>query len=237
MPRVVQALAIAAVAAFAAGNAFAASQGTLGATSQGTLDITLTIDPLVQISALDDIPLGTYAGAGDMTGADDLCVYSNNGGYDITATGNGTGQAFTLTGTSSATVPYTVEWATSAGAGSGTALTTGVPLAGQSGTSARPIAAASRTRRSSSPSATPISLLRPPTATPGCSRSWWPRSKPRRLLEYRAQPLIARPPAAGATRFAASASVGGRAVGGCWPVPRRRQPRARPQPVRAAPRA
>jgi hypothetical protein len=138
MPRVVQALAIAAVATLAAGNAFPASQGTLGATSQGTLDITLTIDPLVQISALDDIPLGTYAGAGDMTGADDLCVYSNNGGYDITATGNGTGQAFTLTGTSSATVPYTVEWATSAGAGSGTGLTTGVPLAGQSGTFSTP---------------------------------------------------------------------------------------------------
>jgi hypothetical protein len=89
MPRVRKALAVAAVATFAAGNAFAATPGTLGPTSQGTLEITLTIDPLVQISALDDIALGTYVGLGDMTGADDLCVYSNNGGYDITATGTG----------------------------------------------------------------------------------------------------------------------------------------------------
>jgi hypothetical protein len=139
MPRVTKALAVAAVATFAAGNAFAASDGTLGATSQGTLDITLTIDPLVQISALDDIALGPYVGAGDETGTDDLCVYSNNGGYDITATGNGSGgQAFELTGTSSAVIPYTVEWATSAGAGTGTALTTGVTLAGQGGTFSTP---------------------------------------------------------------------------------------------------
>ena len=80
---------------------------------------------------------GTYTGGGDMTGADDLCVYSNNGGYDITASGNGGGGAFELIGTS-ANIPYTVEWATSAGAGTGTALTTGVTLAGQGGTFTTP---------------------------------------------------------------------------------------------------
>jgi hypothetical protein len=139
MPRVTKALAVAAVATFAAANAFAAGDETLGATSQGSLDITLTIDPLVQISALDDIALGTYAGLGDMTGADDLCVYSNNGGYDITATGDGAGQAFQLTGTNSAAIiPYTVEWATSAGAGSGTDLTTNVALPGQGGAFSTP---------------------------------------------------------------------------------------------------
>jgi hypothetical protein len=137
MPQVTKALAVAAVAMFAAGHAFAAGQGTLGATSTGSLDITLTIDPLVQISALNDIALGTYTGGGNMTGADDLCVYSNNGGYDITATGNGSGQAFELIGTTE-NVPYTVEWATSAGAGTGTALTTGVTLAGQGGTFTTP---------------------------------------------------------------------------------------------------
>ncbi|MGH6900490.1 MAG: hypothetical protein ACREJ5_28735 [Geminicoccaceae bacterium] len=98
----------------------------------------MTIDPLVQISALDDIPLGTYLGGGDMRGVDDLCVYSNNGGYEITATGNGAGQAFELTGTSSATISYTVEWATSAGAATGTALPSAVPLAGQGGTFTTP---------------------------------------------------------------------------------------------------
>jgi hypothetical protein len=137
MPRVRKALAVAAVATFAAGNAFAATQGSLGATSQGTLDITLTIDPLVQISALDDIALGTYTGGGDITVGDDLCVYSNNGGYDITATGNGTGQPFELIGTTE-NIPYTVEWATTAGAGTGTALTAGVALPDQGGTFTTP---------------------------------------------------------------------------------------------------
>ena len=57
-----------ATATIAAGNAFAATQGTLGATSQGSLVITLTIDPLVQISALNDIALGTYTGGGKSKG-------------------------------------------------------------------------------------------------------------------------------------------------------------------------
>ena len=110
LPHVGKALAVAAVATVAASNAFAASDGTLGATSQGSLNITVSINNLVQISHLNDIALGTYTGLGSMTGADDLCVYSNNGGYDITATGNGASGAFRLIG-ASANIPYTVEWA------------------------------------------------------------------------------------------------------------------------------
>ena len=111
LPQVGKALAVAALATVAASNAFAATQGTLGATSQGSLDITLTIDQLVQISALNDIALGNYTGGANMTGVDDLCVYSNIGGYQITATGDGTGSAFHLIG-AGATIPYAVEWAT-----------------------------------------------------------------------------------------------------------------------------
>ena len=137
LPQVGKALTVAALAAFAANNAYAATQGTLGATSQGTLDITLTINNLVQISALDDIALGAYTGVANMTGVDDLCVYSNNGGYDITATGDGAGGAFELTG-GSANIPYTVAWATTAGATTGTSLTAGVVLANQGGTFTTP---------------------------------------------------------------------------------------------------
>jgi hypothetical protein len=137
LPQVGKALAVAAFATVAAGNAFAATQGTLGATSQGSIDITLTIAPLVQISALDDIALGTYTGGANMTGDDTLCVYSNTGGYQITATGNGPGSAFELLG-GSANIPYTVEWADTAGAGTGTPLTTNTPLTGQGGTFTTP---------------------------------------------------------------------------------------------------
>jgi hypothetical protein len=138
LPQVGKALAVAALAAFVANNAFAATQGTLGATSQGTLNITLTINNLVQISALDDIALGAYTGVANMTGVDDLCVYSNTGAYRITATGNGVGSAFHLIGPATAAVPYTVEWADAAGAGTGDLLTTNTPLAGQSGTITTP---------------------------------------------------------------------------------------------------
>jgi hypothetical protein len=137
MPQIGKVLAVAAVATFAASSAFAATQGTLGATSQGTLDITLTIDELVQISALDDIALGNYTGGANMTGVDDLCVYSNIGGYQITATGNGAGSAFHLIG-AGATIPYTVEWADSAGAGAGEPMTSGTVLTNQSGTFTTP---------------------------------------------------------------------------------------------------
>jgi hypothetical protein len=137
MPQIGKALAVAAVATFAASNAFAATQGILGATSQGTLNINLTIDPLVQISALNDIALGTYTGGANMTGADDLCVYSNTGGYEITATGNGPSSAFELIG-SGANIPYTVQWADAAGAGTGDPLTSGTALTGQAGTFTTP---------------------------------------------------------------------------------------------------
>ena len=138
MPQIGKALAVAAVATFAASNAFAATQGTLGATSTGSLDITLTIDQLVQISALNDIALGNYTGGGaNMTGIDDLCVYSNIGGYQITATGNGAGSAFRLIG-AGATIPYAVEWADSAGAQSGDPMTSGTVLTNQSGTFTTP---------------------------------------------------------------------------------------------------
>jgi hypothetical protein len=137
MSRVGIALAVAAFGVALAGTTNAATQGTLGATSQGTLDITLSIDPLVQITDLDDIDLGTYSGTGPLAGSDDICVYSNNGGFDITATGSGAAQAFTLAGTST-TIPYTVQWANTSGATTGTAMTTGTPLSGQTATFSGP---------------------------------------------------------------------------------------------------
>jgi hypothetical protein len=132
MPQIGKALAVAALATFAASNAFAAQDGLLGANSQGSLNIILSIDPLVQISRLNDIALGTFDGTAK-SGADDLCVYSNTGGYHITATGNGSGSAFELIGTSGATIPYAVEWADSTGASAGIDLIASTALTGQGG--------------------------------------------------------------------------------------------------------
>jgi len=108
--------------------AMAADQGAIDATSEGNLEVTLELPELVRISDLQDIDLGTFAGAA-LDGTDDVCVWSTTRAYSITATGDGGGGAFTLTGnTGGDFLAYTVEWAESAGQTSGTALTSGTSL-------------------------------------------------------------------------------------------------------------
>jgi len=110
--------------------AFAASQGNVGATSSGTSTISVTVPALARITAIDDIAFGTWTGTGPLSSTDDVCIWTSNTGYSITASGSGTGGAFEMTdGTN--TVPYTVKWDDVAGSSSGTSLTSGSALAGQ----------------------------------------------------------------------------------------------------------
>lgn len=113
--------------ALSAAPVLAATQGTIGATSTGSLTIDAFIANLAQISSLDDIDLGNYDGTSAMSGNDQVCVFSNTGGYEVTATGDGAGNAFELSNGTDA-LDYGVEWADSAGAGSGTAMTSGAAL-------------------------------------------------------------------------------------------------------------
>jgi len=114
--------------------AMAADQGAIDATSEGSLEVTLELPELVRISDLDDIDLGTFAGAA-LDGTDDVCVWSTTRAYSITATGDGGGGSFTLTGnTSGVPLDYAVEWAENAGQTSGTTLSTGTVLSGRSTT-------------------------------------------------------------------------------------------------------
>ena len=96
-------------------SAFAASQGTLGSTSTGSVGISATIPARAQISGLTDIGFGTVDPASAASQTEDVCVWSNTPGrgYQITATGSGSSNAFTLSdGTN--TLPYSVEWAATA---------------------------------------------------------------------------------------------------------------------------
>ena len=111
--------------------AFAASQGSVGATSTGSVDIDLTVPQLARISALNDIALGTWTGTGGLSGSDSLCVWTTTGAYNVTATGSGAGGAFTLDDGSGGTLAYAVEWADTAAAGAGSAMTAGAALNGQ----------------------------------------------------------------------------------------------------------
>lgn len=110
----------------------AATDGTPGATSTGTTDISATSPNLARISNMDDISLGSWDGTTDLAETEDVCVWSNTGAYQITAEGDGAGNAFTLANGAN-TVAYTVQWDDAAtGSASGTALTSGTPLTTQS---------------------------------------------------------------------------------------------------------
>lgn len=117
-----------------AGSALAATQGAVGSTSTGSVTITATVPNLVRITNLDDIALGSWSGTGDLAGGDNVCVWSTTRRYRITATGSGAGGAFTLSDGGTNTVAYSVQWADSSGATSGSAMTSGTALTGQNST-------------------------------------------------------------------------------------------------------
>ena len=117
------------------GTAFAATQGSLGTTSTGSISIGASVPNRVQISGLADVSFANQDPATPAANAQNVCVWSNTStrGYNVTASGSGAANAFTLAGGSS-TVPYNVEWAGSSGQSSGTALTSGSALTGLTST-------------------------------------------------------------------------------------------------------
>jgi hypothetical protein len=93
----------------------------------------------VQISGLTDIAFGTVDPTAAASSAEDVCVWSNTSGkgYQVTATGSGAANAFTLTDGVN-TLAYDVQWADTSGQSSGTSLATGTALGGQVSTAANP---------------------------------------------------------------------------------------------------
>lgn len=92
---------------------FSATQGTLGPNSIGSILIRVTKPARARISNLSDLILESWVtGDGDQTLTDDICVYSTRpmGSYTLTAVGNGTNAAFTLSGGVNGVLPYTVYW-------------------------------------------------------------------------------------------------------------------------------
>jgi hypothetical protein len=117
------------------GTALAATQGSLSATSTGSISIGASVPNRVQLSGLTDVSFANQDPATAASNAQNVCVWSNTStkGYNVTATGSGSGSAFTLAN-GALTVPYNVEWAGSSGQSSGTALATGSALTGLTST-------------------------------------------------------------------------------------------------------
>lgn len=139
MTKLVKRIALVAAVMVNPGVASAATQGSLGATSTGSIGISATVPGRVQISGLTDVAFGSVDPATAAASAQDVCVWSNTSGrnYDITATGSGTSNAFTLSdGTNS--LAYSVEWAATSGQSSGTALAPATALTGIASTATNP---------------------------------------------------------------------------------------------------
>ena len=86
----------------------------------------------VQISKLSDVAFGTIVDfTTDSVSAQNVCIFSSTAqkGYNIRATGSGTGSAFTLAN-GSARLAYEVQWSANSGRTTGTSLTTNVALTG-----------------------------------------------------------------------------------------------------------
>ena len=101
----------------------AASQGNLGGTSTGSLDITLVINPMIQISQLQDIQLSTTQGEATEASTP-LCVSGNyDGEFQLEAQGSGRGSEFELS-SGEDSIDYQVILQTEAG---GVALDSMIP--------------------------------------------------------------------------------------------------------------
>ncbi len=84
--------------------------------------VTIIIPEKVSILRLDDIDFGTWDLVGAEQGTDSLCVWTNaGGGYTVQITSDTTGYTLENAGTATS-LPFTVEWANTAGATSGTTV-------------------------------------------------------------------------------------------------------------------
>jgi hypothetical protein len=137
-------------ASLVASSAGAATQGTLGATSSGSITITASVANRAQITGLSDVTFSAVDPGTAATNAQSDCVWTNTAtkGYSITATGSGSGGAFTLIN-GALSVPYSVQWAASTGQSTGTALTAGTALPGMTSTAVNPTCSTSPTTTSS----------------------------------------------------------------------------------------
>jgi len=100
-----------------------ATDGSLGATSAGTSVVTVTIPQMVRITGIADLTIAAYTGPSTYV-ADDVCVYSNTATGQYTVTMTTVEGSYSLRGTTdnTKTIAYSVEWAASSGATSGTVL-------------------------------------------------------------------------------------------------------------------
>jgi hypothetical protein len=115
------------------GQAAGATDGSAGTTSQGSLRISLSVEPHVRLSNLQDIRL-TPDGSMQVSAHRELCIYSRTGQYQLQAQGSGADASFRLSQAGRNAEPnqrvYQVQYSDGSGL---KPLASGVPLGGLSG--------------------------------------------------------------------------------------------------------
>ena len=94
----------------------------------------------VRLTGLADVAFGTITATGDQTMSQSVCAFTSakSEGYGLTATGSGSGGAFTLS-SGAAQLPYEVMWSDSSGQTTGTVLAPGTYASGFTSTTKRQI--------------------------------------------------------------------------------------------------
>lgn len=106
-------------------------QGMLGGIVLALSPFSAAAQEQARITGLSDVSFGTIANfTSDQSIAQNVCIYSSTDRYSVTARGSGTGNAFTLASGSNR-LAYEVQWASTSGQTSGTALSPNVALTGQ----------------------------------------------------------------------------------------------------------
>lgn len=136
--------------ALAQGSANAATQGTLSSTSTGSVTINASVPNRIELTGLTDVSFLNQDPSVAASNAQNVCVWSNTStkGYNVTATGSGAANAFTLA-SGALTVPYTVQWAGTSSQTSGSALASGTALHGLTSAATNPTCATGPTSSAS----------------------------------------------------------------------------------------
>ncbi len=94
-----------------AGSPVRAADGAFGATSTGSINLDLQVNEIVMLTGLNDVNMGTWTGAGNMTSFEFACTFSSTTQYRVTATSaNGAGQWHRLSNGSGTFLRYLVHW-------------------------------------------------------------------------------------------------------------------------------
>ena len=115
------------------GQVAGATDGSTGATSQGSLRISLSVEPHVRLSNLQDVRL-TPDGSQQVSAHRELCIYSRTGQYQLQAQGSGADASFMLSQVGYTAEPNQRAYQVQYNDGSGLKpLASGVPLGGLRG--------------------------------------------------------------------------------------------------------